>query len=937
MNRFSTIILGFLIAAFMVVGTDAMAQEGPTVVQSSRHHSSIPLREMRVPDASLSGRVPFAIPNKFTKFGTPRTNASDQSAGFLDPVLQTQAGPLAPTLGVSFDGSNDDDNSALLGFRIVPPDTDGDVGPNHYVQWINLVSEIFDKNGNTIMGPFAGNLYFQGLGGDCEANNDGDPVVLYDESADRWLVSQFAVTASPYSMCIAISQTADPTGAYNQYEFNFGTDFPDYPKLGIWGDSYTMTTRDFANGASFAGQSAVVMDRDAMLNGQPATMVRFANAFGLSADGRLAGDSDAPISGPVIFGGHGDDGNSTFELWELNVDWNNPGAATLNSIAGVSVPAFDGVTPNATQPSPGETLAALPFFTMHRLNVRDFGTHLSMVSNHTVEVSPGVLGVRWYEFRKTTGNWTLYQSGTYSPDSDDRWMGSIAINAAGDIALGYSRSGSSMFPSIYMTGQTADQSGTGVMNVAETLLHAGGGVQTGSSSRWGDYSMMSVDPSDNNSFWFTTEYYAATGSFDFNTRIASFNLGGGGTGNINPVASFTSSCTLLSCDFTDTSSDADGSVVSWSWTFGDGGTSTAQNPSHAYGANGTYTVGLTVTDDQGATGTTSKTVTVNDGTTTGTMHVETIVTAVVKSGGAPVGQATVTIFDENESPVANATVNGTFSGDLSGSSSAVTNSSGVAVIQLGGAVNRNSVVNFCVDTVAGSLTYDPAQNESAAFACGEPPPPGDFMHVHDLVTTVTRDANRNRVGQATITVYDENEVPVANATVAGTFSGDLVATGSAVTDANGVAIIQAGTGLSKNAVVNFCVDDVTGALTYDAGQNENAAWDCAGAAPAAKSIAIGKDVLNLQSDLPVDFDLAQNYPNPFNPTTIIAYAVPEASDVTVKVFNMLGQEVATLATGHHEAGRYQVSFNASNLSAGIYLYTIKAGSVAITKRMTLLK
>ncbi|MEZ4701272.1 MAG: PKD domain-containing protein [Rhodothermales bacterium] len=816
----------------MVTGTEALGQDAPEIVQAVRHDTSIPLREMRAPVAAQSGRAPFAIPNKLTKFGRPAGNLVDKASDFVDPMLQTQAGTLAPTLGVSFDGSSDDDNSAILGFRVVPPDTDGDVGPNHYVQWINSVTEIFDRNGNTLLGPVAGNIYFQGMGGDCEADNDGDPVVLYDEAADRWLVSQFSVSASPYSMCIAISTTPDPTGSYNRYEFGFGTDFPDYPKLGIWGDSYTMTTRDFTNGASFGGQSAIVLDRTAMLAGNPATMVRFKNAFGITKDGYLSGDSDAPISGPVIFGGHGADGNTTIELWQLTIDWNNPGAATFASIPGVTVPAFDDIVPSANQPN-GQVLDDLSNFTMHRLNVRDFGTHKSMVANHSVEVTTGVIGVRWYEFRNTGGNWTLYQSGTYSPDSDDRWMGSIAINANGDIALGYSRSSSTMFPSIYMTGQTADQSGTGVMNVAETLLHAGTGAQSGA-SRWGDYSMMSVDPTDNASFWYTTEYYAATGSFDFNTRITSFNLGGGGgTGNNPPVASFTTSCTDLVCNFTDTSSDSDGSIASRSWTFGDGGTSTAQNPSHTYAAAGTYTVGLTVTDNEGATGSTSQSVTVTGGGTGGpTVHISALTLGKQNAGGGNYfGKANVTVVNENGQTVGSATVTGVFSGPISETKSATTNNKGRA-------------------TIISSSSFPKAQLSSLQFC-------------------------------------------VSN----------VVATG----------------------------------YTYDPNANGNPSWDCGGVAPIAGSFADAQDNLKLQSDLPVDFDLAQNYPNPFNPTTIIGYSVPEASDVTVQVFNMLGQEVATLASGYHNAGHYEVAFNANNLSAGIYIYTIKAGNVAITKRMTLLK
>ncbi len=833
MNRFSTAALGVLLAASMVPGSDALAQQGPQVVPAERHNTSVPLREMQAPTASKTGRAPFEVPNRFTKFGLPAEGV-DKSGNFIDPVHQVQSGAFAPTVGLSFDGSSDDDNSAVLGFRVVPPDTDGDVGPNHYVQWINSVTEIFDKNGNTLLGPVAGNIYFQGLGGDCEADNDGDPVVLYDELADRWLVSQFAVSAAPYYMCIAISETSDPTGAYHQYAFPFGNDGPDYPKLGIWGDSYTMTTRDFLNFTSFVGISAVAMDRDAMLAGQPTTMVRFPNAFAAISDGPLPADADNAVTGPALFAAHGNDSDATFEFWQLNVDWNNPAAATFAALPGVTIPSYDGIVPSANQPN-GQVLDDLSNFTMHRANVRNFGTYQSMVANHSVEVSTGVIGVRWYEFRNTGANWTLHQSGTYSPNGDDRWMSSISINANGDIALGYSRSSSTMFPSIYMTGQTADQSGTGVMNVAETLLHAGGGSQSGA-SRWGDYSMMSVDPSDDTSFWFTTEYYAATGSFDFNTRIVKFDLGGGGTGNIPPVASFSSSCTSLVCNFTDASSDSDGSIVSRSWTFGDGGTSTSTNPSHTYAVAGTYTVGLTVTDNGGASASTSQSVTVTGGGTGGgTMHIASITIAAVKVPG-----------------------------------------------------------------VSG------------------------------------------RAGRATINVVDNTGAPVNLATVSGEFYALFAETPApAATNASGNAVFTSTNGSTQRKIQNnleFCVNTITHAsLTYVPADNVDPIFDCTVAPDAPQTEAASFASNSATSETPEDFEIAQNYPNPFNPTTIIAYAVPEATDVTVKVFNMLGQEVATLAAGYHDAGRYEVAFNANDLSAGIYLYTIKAGSVAITKRMTLLK
>lgn len=535
MKRLCTSFACLLLAA-LLLPVMAYAQQ-PTFLQNTRSHTSQPLRSMDMP-AGNNGIGPFAIPNKPMRFESMKNAPMSLNASMRDPVIQTQDGNRTLSILENFEGSSDADNGAILGFRIVPPDTQGDVGPNHYVQWINLVSEIFDKNGNTIMGPFPGNLYFAGLGGICETLNNGDPIVLYDEGADRFLVSQFALdfANNNFAMCIAISTTPDPTGSYHQYELNFGTIFPDYPKLGVWGDSYTMTTRNFGDPTGF-NQSAIAMDRDAMLNGQPLQAVSFRLPRFFFEDGLLPMDSDTPnISGPAIFGGHTAFGqargnrNQVFRMYALDVDWNNPSAASLTTLPSVDIPDYKISGRNYVIQPNGESLGDLENFTMHRAQVRDFGSHRSLVANHTVVARGAAAGVRWYEMRDSGSGWYLHQAGTYSPkNANDRWMASIAMNGNGDIGLGYSVTGSNTFPSIYVTGQTANASGSGVMNVRETLVVAGGGSQEGSANRWGDYSMMSVDPSDDETFWYTQEYYASTGSFDFNTRIAAFDLDGSGS------------------------------------------------------------------------------------------------------------------------------------------------------------------------------------------------------------------------------------------------------------------------------------------------------------------------------------------------------------------------------------------------------------------------
>ena len=514
------------------------------LLQPARQNTSQPLTTLKLNTAAKTTvTAPYAVPNKFFKFGSVKSSGPVSSVFGGDKVLQTISGSGYAQIKKNFEGSSDDDNAAVLGFRVVPPDTEGDIGPNHYVQWINSVSEIFDRNGNSLVGPFPGNLYFQGMGGICETTNNGDPIVLYDESANRWLVSQFALDFgnNTYSMCIGISTTPDPTGSYHQYEFSFGNVFPDYPKLGIWGDSYTLTTRNFINAASFGGLFAVALDRHAMLSGNAANGVAFtipAIAPNFFLDGYLPVDADDAVSGPALFAGVNPfqrprTASKVFEIFALDVDWNNPAAASFGLAARLNVPDFNiGNARYIEQPN-GQLLDDLDTFTMHRAQLRDFGSYRAIVANHTVKAQADAAGIRWYELRDSGGGWSIHQSGTFSPDTDDRWMGSIAMNGDGDIALGYSKSSSSSYPSIYVTGQTANYSGTGTMNIAETLVHAGGGSQEGA-SRWGDYSMMSVDPQNDETFWYTTEYYAETGAFDFKTRIASFNLHSGGGSEANP-------------------------------------------------------------------------------------------------------------------------------------------------------------------------------------------------------------------------------------------------------------------------------------------------------------------------------------------------------------------------------------------------------------------
>lgn len=456
----------------------------------------------------------YVVPNKLTKIDQFRPGPNTAP----DPVMQKAMPELLQGEGgqvlQGFDGASNADNGTVNGIRVTPPDTQGDVGPNHYIQMTNSLTTIYDKSGNILFGPEPNSVFFQDLEDRLAQSNDGDPVVLYDEFADRWIISQFAVNAgTPFAMLVAVSTTPDPLGTYNQYAIFYGDDFPDYPKLGVWNDALYISTRDFNPG--FIGFSLVALNRDDILNGVADPRAQRFQILNPGFDGILPADADGdllPPNGeahPSMYMG----GSNELNLILTTVDFDNPANSTM-IFDTVPIAPFNVFTGSVPQPN-GQDLDALPNFLMYRLQYRNFGTHASMITNHSVqEVAGGPFGVRWYEFRDTgaTTPWEVFQQGTFLPDDGlNRWMGSAAMNGNGDIAIGYSVASATQEPSIRFVGQTASESGTGVLNIPEASILEGVNSMT-DASRWGDYSMMSVDPSDDD-FWFTTEYVGDFGGF----------------------------------------------------------------------------------------------------------------------------------------------------------------------------------------------------------------------------------------------------------------------------------------------------------------------------------------------------------------------------------------------------------------------------------------
>jgi len=541
-----------------------------------------------------------------------------------DAVLQDIQGSGVMEAASGFFGASNNDNAAVVGYMVAPPDTDGAVGPGHFVQMVNMITTVFYKNGTIVPevgGPFPSNAFWVGIGGNCQAYNQGDPIVLYDDVDDRWLVSQFAFpdNLATFSQCVAVSQTDDPLGAWNRYEYPFdGIGFNDYPKHGIVSDSITMTAHLFSKRGQnlrFAGSYLGVMNKEAMYAGADASLIGF--KIGAGEFGFVAGDLDGSGSAPALFATAMSQAN-LFDIWQIDVDWATENASA-SRIASIPITPFSGDLCAASreacipQPDGGPALEALSDRLMHRLQLRDFGTYRTMVTAHTVDVGGGRAGIRWYELRESGGDWSLHQEGTFGPnDGEHRWLPSAAMNAGGDIGIGYALSSTNTYVSTMAAGQSAAGSGTGLLDAGETVCVLGSGVQEGT-GRSGDYSATSIDPTSN-SFWHTNEAFTESGNFLWDTYVCEFTVG---TGNIPPTASFTYTCNLLACSFDgNASSDSDGTIQSYDWNFGDGNTGTGVTANHTYDVNGTYTVTLTVTDDGDATDATSQPVTVSEAVNT---------------------------------------------------------------------------------------------------------------------------------------------------------------------------------------------------------------------------------------------------------------------------------------------------------------------------------
>ncbi len=483
---------------------------GPLVSEPAVPQLSLPVRDLPVaePEYILEREI-NPRHNPLTDFALDFGNIS----GPVDPLLQftypNNGRTPSPTL--TFEGVDN-----FCGCS--PPDTIGDVGPNHYVQMVNATKfSIFDKTGNLLTGPTDLNDLW--TSGGCSTSDNGDPIVVYDGLADRWLLAQFS---NGNGVCVAISQTADPTGAYYGYEFTTPS-FPDYFKISVWPDAYYMS----ANESTY---SALALNRTPMLSGLPATTVRFAGQTNLLLPADVDGSTPPPANTPGIFYTFKDNsfhgGADRLEIFELDVDWVTPGNSTFTLAQTLNITAYTYTVCGffnfdcVPQAGTSQRVDAVSEWPMWRLAYRNFGSYETMLANFAIDVGADRSGIRWYELHRSGGTWSIYQEGTHAPnDGLHRFMGSMAMDGSGNIALAYSVSSSSQFPSIrYATRLASDPLGT---LQEEAVLFAGSGSQT-ASSRWGDYSALSIDPADDCTFWATNEYYPSNSSNHWNTRVGAF-------------------------------------------------------------------------------------------------------------------------------------------------------------------------------------------------------------------------------------------------------------------------------------------------------------------------------------------------------------------------------------------------------------------------------
>jgi len=531
--------LSILAVGMLLAGLPLAAQNNGTP-KITVHHAvafavSPPLRDL--PDLVPTVQYGFheTEPPRHVDFHPGRGQMSG-----IDPVEQSYAGKptVAIVPGLSIEGINN-----LCG--CYPPDTEAAVGDTQVVEWVNLHYAVYDKaTGALLKGPLAGNTLFSSLGGACATNNEGDPIVLFDHVNHRWLLSQFKIQ-NPAYFCTAVSTSADATGSYYLYAFAT-TDFNDYPKWGIWPTGYFATDNHFNNSGSAYLDARLHAFNDVKMRAGDSTAEEITAELTGNDYSILPAIVDSPTPPPAgqveFFIGSYDVDPSNDHLYLYSMAPNFPAGTAVVTGSGLASPiAVPTYTPfcdssRACVPEPGgSTVDAIGDRLMYRFAYWEDQPTVNVLAtppkpvpsqhwftNHVAKAGGGQAGVRWYEFtapikKVDTSGMGLFQSGTYAPDSNYRWMASMARDKKANLAVGYSISSSTMYPSINVAGRSPSDA-LGTLS-GETVLTTGTGSETGSAHRWGDYSTMSLDPSDNCTMWYAQEYLTTTGTAPWQTRL----------------------------------------------------------------------------------------------------------------------------------------------------------------------------------------------------------------------------------------------------------------------------------------------------------------------------------------------------------------------------------------------------------------------------------
>jgi len=536
----------------------ALSAPQPAVTLGKFHGVSQPLRMLPLPSAKALKLAPRVMP-----LGRPRPGAGASEAtpsrsglpgdgpgspsGITEQDLPGAAAKVTSPVGLNVLGLG----AGFPGYSIccVPPDTNAAVGATQVVEAVNLSIQVFDKTTGAAIGTPVALSALVTTGNNCQNGDLSDPVVLFDKINSRWVITYSAATSfkplkGPFLQCFAVSKTSDATGSYNLYSFDVSTlggllpapAANDYDKLGIWPDAYYGSFNEFdAARGKFIGAAPCAFQSSVMVaGGSSPVLVCFAPIS--TEDSLLPADMDGatkPPSGePEFYLGTIDSGNS-FHIWQFHVDFKTPANSTFSGPVNVKVNPFTEACGGGicvAQPEGGELLDSLADRLMHRAAYRNFGTHESIVVSHSVKIlqrRTSASGIRWYELRSPGSSPFIFQQGTFAPDANFRWMPSIAMDKVGDIAVGYSVSGRRLSPSIRYTGRTPTLP-LGQMSTEASIV-AGSAVQFDSSHRWGDYSSMSIDPTDDCTFWYAQEYIqtkGTKGSFNWSTQLASFKFPG---------------------------------------------------------------------------------------------------------------------------------------------------------------------------------------------------------------------------------------------------------------------------------------------------------------------------------------------------------------------------------------------------------------------------